>query len=60
MTGWLVYDSAKELAPAAEISEFNWFDDMTLVPYDRMPLLGEADQVVTVDVIMDNLGNGKP
>lgn len=32
---------------------------MTLVPYDKMALLPEPDQVVELDVIMDNLRDGK-
>lgn len=60
MTGWLVYDDAKPLPAPAEVDEFNEFDDFTLVPYDKKPLLPEAGQVVTLDVIMDNLGDGRP
>lgn len=60
MTGWLVYDEAKELPTAALVDEFDDFDDFTLTPYDKMPLLPEPDQTITLDVIMDNLGNGKP
>ena len=59
-TGWLVYDSAKPNPDPAFTNEFNDFDDFTLVPYDKQPLLPEPDQVITFDVIMDNLGNGKP
>ncbi|UNI20006.1 hypothetical protein JDV02_006143 [Purpureocillium takamizusanense] len=57
-TGWLVYDDAKPKPDAALVDEFDPFDDMTLVPYDEMPLLPEPDQVVQLDVIMDNLGDG--
>lgn len=60
MTGWLVYDSSKDLPVAAEVSKFNDFDDFTLVPHDKMTLLPDPDQVITLDVVMDNLGNGKP
>lgn len=60
MTGWLVYDSHEPLPAAALIDEFNDFDDATLVPYDKMPLLPDPDQVITLDVIMDVLGNGQP
>lgn len=31
---------------------------MTLVPFDQQVLLGEPDRVVTLDVVMDNLGDG--
>lgn len=60
VTGWLVYDDTKPLPDPALVDEFNDFDDATLVPFDQMPLLPEPDQVVTLDVIMDNLGNGQP
>lgn len=35
------------------------FDDMTLVPYDKMELLGEPDRIVELDVMMDNLHDGQ-
>ena len=60
MTGWLVYDEANINPDPALIDELNDFDDFTLVPYDKKPLLPEPDQVITLDVVMDNLGNGKP
>jgi iron transport multicopper oxidase len=31
-----------------------------LVPYDKKVLLPEPDQTITLDVVMGNLGNGKP
>lgn len=59
MTGWLVYDSKEPLPePAVLYEEFDPFDDMTLIPWDNETILGEPDQVVTLDVIMDNLGDG--
>lgn len=58
VTGWLVYDSNKPLPEPAPVGEFDPFDDMTLVPWDKKALLGEPDQTVTLDVIMDNLGDG--
>jgi iron transport multicopper oxidase len=59
VTGWLVYDS-KEPLPDPEIlhEPFEPFDDMTLVPWDDQTLLAAPDQVVSLDVIMDNLGDG--
>ncbi|OWO99076.1 hypothetical protein B2J93_9506 [Marssonina coronariae] len=101
-TGWLVYDEAKPKEPAATVDEFAFFDDFDLVPFDRKPLLPDADQTITLgfsraeessyyrlsksqdlrettrprtgplrirmatadaslqDVVMDNLGDGKP
>jgi iron transport multicopper oxidase len=59
VTGWLVYDSKVPL-PEPEILDgpFEPFDDMNLEPWDGQTLLGEPDQVITLDVIMDNLGDG--
>lgn len=61
-TGWLVYDSNNPNPDPAILEDdvFNEYDDFTLVPVDKMPLLPEADQIITLDVIMDDLGNGKP
>jgi iron transport multicopper oxidase len=61
-TGWLVYDS-KNPNPDPTIlknNKFNEFDDFTLVPVNKMPLLPEPDQIITLDVVMDVLGNGQP
>lgn len=58
-TGWLVYDETKPNPDPSFIDEFDEFDDFTLVPFDKQPLLPEPDQMITLDVIMDNLGNGK-
>ncbi|EMR64985.1 putative multicopper oxidase protein [Eutypa lata UCREL1] len=58
VTGWLVYDSANSLPEPALVDELDPFDDMTLVPYDEQVLLPEPTRVVTLDVIMDNLGDG--
>ncbi|KAK4122896.1 multicopper oxidase [Parathielavia appendiculata] len=59
VTGWLVYDSAQPLpGPAVLYDPFDPFDDMGLVPWDNQTLLGEPDQTISLDVIMDNLGDG--
>ncbi|KAH8892032.1 hypothetical protein GQ53DRAFT_746474 [Thozetella sp. PMI_491] len=58
VTGWLVYDSAKPLPDPALVAELDPFDDVTLVPYDNQTLYGEPDQTVSLNVIMDNLGDG--
>lgn len=60
MTGWLVYDDSKPNPDPTLIDELNDFDDFNLVPYDKKALLPEPDQVITLDVVMGNLGNGKP
>ncbi|KAI1101784.1 putative ferroxidase [Jackrogersella minutella] len=58
VTGWLVYDEAQPLPDPALVDELNNFDDVTLVPYDELPLFTDPDQSVELDVIMDNLGDG--
>ncbi|KUJ08596.1 uncharacterized protein LY89DRAFT_701877 [Mollisia scopiformis] len=60
VTGWLVYDESNDLPTPALVEDFNDFDDFFLTPYDKMALLAEPDQTISLDVIMDNLGNGKP
>ncbi|KAM0427013.1 hypothetical protein ACHAPT_007911 [Fusarium lateritium] len=57
-TGWLVYDDSKDKPEAATVDALEPFDDMTLVPVDKMGLLGEPDHEVTLDVMMDNLRDG--
>ncbi|KAK4042729.1 multicopper like protein [Parachaetomium inaequale] len=59
VTGWLVYDTAKPLPdPAVLDGPFEPFDDIGLVPWDNQTILGEPDQTISLDVIMDNLGDG--
>lgn len=58
MTGWLVYDAKNENPPAEEIAEFDPFDDFLLEPVDEEPLLENPATSITLDVVMDNLGDG--
>ncbi|KAM5351926.1 hypothetical protein ACJ41O_004649 [Fusarium nematophilum] len=58
-TGWLVYDDSNDYPDAATVESLDPFDDMALVPYDKMDLLGDPDREVTLDVMMDNLRDGK-
>lgn len=58
VTGWLVYDKTKSLPEAKLVDEFTEIDDFNLVPYDKEPLLGDADQTITLEVVMDNLNDG--
>ncbi|KAI0137114.1 Cupredoxin [Xylariales sp. AK1849] len=58
VTGWLVYDDAQSLPEPALVDELDPFDDMNLIPYDNQTLLGEPDQIVELNVIMDDLGDG--
>jgi iron transport multicopper oxidase len=58
VTSWLVYDEQKELPAPTEIDAFEPHDDMELIPLDGMELLGDADQTITLDMEMNNLGDG--
>lgn len=62
-TNWLEYNSSADhnrVQPDYETSEdIEPFDDFTLIPYDRKPLLPEPDQTITIDVSMNNLIDGK-
>lgn len=59
VTGWLVYDSSKDMPDAAFVDNFDAeFDDFALVPYDNMALLDSVDQSIELIVVMDNLGDG--
>lgn len=58
VTGYLVYDSAKPLPQPTPVDEFKPFDDYTLVPSDGLKLFENVDQQITLQVKMDNLGDG--
>lgn len=58
-TGWLVYDESNDNPPAATVETLDPFDDFTLVPHDGMERLPEPDRIVELDVVMDNLHDGK-
>ncbi|MCJ1304803.1 hypothetical protein MMC08_007616 [Hypocenomyce scalaris] len=58
VTGWLVYDQAKDLPTPALLDAFDPLDDMTLVPADGEELFENVDYSFNLDVKMDNLGNG--
>lgn len=58
VTGWLVYDEAKDLPKPAIVDEFAPFDDVNLIPYDEMEILPEPNRIIELDVVMDNLHDG--
>ncbi|KAF2423751.1 FET Ferroxidase [Tothia fuscella] len=60
VTSWLTYEDNADFPQAKEISveDLQPFDDFDLVPVDKMELLGEPDQTVSLDMIMDNLSDG--
>lgn len=58
VTGWLVYDDTKPLPAPTPVDDFDWYDDMDLVPYDNQEILQDPDQQIVLDVIMKDLGDG--
>ncbi|KAF2497204.1 iron transport multicopper oxidase FET3 precursor [Lophium mytilinum] len=58
VTGWLVYDDKKDLPAAAPIDSFDPFDDFALIPQDKEKLFDKVDYSFTLDLKMDNLGDG--
>lgn len=58
VTGWLVYEPTNNLPAAQVVSDYNAFDDFKLVPQDKMKLLDQIDHSFTLNMKMDNLGDG--
>lgn len=57
-TNYIVYDEEADLPEEYTVDELDFFDDFYLQPLSGEPLMDEADYAVTIDVAMDNLGNG--
>lgn len=61
-TSWLEYNSSaahpEAVMSVSVASDLVPFDDSTLVPHDKMPLLPEPDVTIEVTVQMMNLGDG--
>lgn len=58
VTGWLVYQAGESMPEPAFIDDFDAFDDFGLVPIDRQELYRDPDHSITLEVQMDNLGDG--
>ena len=58
VTGWLVYDEKKDYPKPALLDAFEPYDDYSLVPHDRQPLLDKVDYSFNLDVKMAMLGDG--
>ena len=58
VTGWLVYDDAAPKTPAVLLDGFDPFDDFGLVPQDGLELYDEVDYSFSLDLTMNNLGDG--
>lgn len=61
-TNWLEYNSSAPHEQATinvtDSTQLDPYDDFSLVPHDRMPLLPDPDHEIDVTVIMQNLDNG--
>ncbi|KZF23935.1 multicopper oxidase [Xylona heveae TC161] len=57
-TGWLVYDSKKDMPQAALLDDFAPLDDSLLVPHDHEKIFDHVDYSFNLDLTMDNLGDG--
>ncbi|KAJ4989338.1 multicopper oxidase [Stagonosporopsis vannaccii] len=58
VTGWLVVDKNQEFLQPLEVDAFEPLDDFTLRPLDSLVALDAVDMTVTLDLKMDNLGDG--
>ena len=58
VTGWLVYDDTKILPTPALLDSFDPIDDFNLVPMDHEELYDHVDYSFSLDVKMNNLGDG--
>lgn len=59
VTAWLVYDEAKPLPPPPTFNEFNFLDDVSLVPADREPLLQPVDHQIILDTFSTEINGIK-
>ena len=57
-TNYIIYDEEADKPDEYMVDELDFFDDFYLTPLNKEKLYDEADYVVTVDVVMNNLGNG--
>ena len=58
VTSYLVYDRSAPMPNATDIAEFDPFDDVLLVPTDQEALYEDPTQSYTIEMKMDNLGDG--
>ncbi len=54
-TAYMIYDEKKPLPPSVVLSSFDFFDDLSLVPYDRTPLLDKVDHHILLDTGFANI-----
>lgn len=58
VTGWLVYNESAALRPASMIENYDPYDDFFLIPEDGEALYSSFDQSITLNLTMNNLGDG--
>lgn len=58
VTGWLVLDKTREMPQPLYLEDFEPLDDFALRPFDNAAALDIVDKTVTLDLKMDNLGDG--
>lgn len=57
-TNYLVYDESKPLPKEYKIQALGHFNDFNLKTLDKTELYDDYDYQITLDVVMDNLGDG--
>ena len=57
-TNTIEYDKSNGAASEYMVDKLDFLDDFVLRPYNNETILEDADHRITVDVVMDNLGDG--
>lgn len=57
-TSYITYDESAATPEEYYVDELDFLDDFYLVPMSGEKLMDDADMTITIDVAMDNLGNG--
>lgn len=57
-TNYIVYDDSKAMPDEYMVDSLDILDDFYLRPLDEEEIMDDPDYTITVDVLMDNLGNG--
>jgi len=58
-TSYFTYNTSAPQPQQDIVDELDFLDDFYLVPYNKVALLDDPDYVITLDVAMDNLIDGK-
>lgn len=57
-TSYIVYDDSNAMPDEYTVDSLDFLDDFYLSPLDEQEIMDDPDYTITVDVLMDNLGNG--